>query len=106
MKIVRYFLLLITTVLCGCVYHQPIEQGNILSASKTQAIHRGMSSEAVIAKLGSPVLENMYSDNRMTYVYTNDPKRNEMHIKRFIVQFQNDQVVNIQSDIVPNIPPI
>ena len=106
MKNLRFFLLLITAMLCGCVYHPPIEQGNILSASRTQAIHVGMSSEALVAKLGSPVLENMYSDNRMTYVYTDQPSRNEMHIKRFIVQFQNDQVVNIQSDIAPNIPSI
>ena len=102
MKKLRTFLLLITALLCGCVYHQPIRQGNVLSPTKTQAIHQGMTSEEVVAKLGSPVLENMYSDNRMTYVYTNQPKRNKTEITHFIVQFQNDQVVNIQSDVAPN----
>lgn len=105
MKFLRFFLLLVTAALCGCVYHQPFDQGNILSPSKTQQIHRGMSSEEVVAKIGSPVLENMYSDNRMTYVYTRQPTRNKMEVTRFIVQFQNDHVVNIQTDL-PKIPSI
>lgn len=66
MKHLRFALLLITAALCGCVYHQPIQQGNIFTATKMETIHNGMSSADVIAKLGSPVLENMYADNRMT----------------------------------------
>lgn len=97
-------LLLISAILCGCVYHPPFEQGNILSPTQTQKIHRGMSSEQVVAILGSPVLENMYSDNRMTYVYTKSIKH-KTAVTRFIVQFQNDVVVNIQTDL-PRIPSI
>lgn len=97
MKSLRIFLLLITATLCGCVYHQPFEQGNILTPAKTQAIHRGMSSAQVTATLGSPVLKNMYADQRMTYVYTSQPTRNRTEVTRFIVQFQNDRVTNFRS---------
>lgn len=92
-------------LLTGCVYHQPFEQGNILTPTKTQAIHKGMTSEEVIAKLGSPVLENMYANNQMIYVYTKQPTRHTTEITRFIVQFQNDRVVNIATDL-PKIPKI
>ena len=96
MKHLRIFLLLMTVALCSCVYHQPFEQGNILTPTKMQSIHNGMSSAEVSAKLGTPVLQNIYSDNRMNYVYSRQPKRNHTEITRFIVQFRNDHVVDIQ----------
>ncbi len=105
MKFLRFFLLFVTATLCGCVYHQPFQQGNILSPAKTQSIHRGMTSEEVVATLGSPVLRNIYTDNRMTYVYTDQPTRNHTDITRFIVQFHNDRVVDIKTDL-PKIPTI
>lgn len=95
MKHLRLFLLLCTALLCGCVYHQQFQQGNILTPAKMESIHRGMTSEQVTAKLGSPVLENIYSDNRMNYVYTQQPTRNQTIVKRMIIQFQNDRVVSI-----------
>lgn len=97
MKHLRFALLLITAALCGCVYHQPFQQGNILTPSKMQAIHNGMTSEAVVAKLGSPVLQNMYADNRMNYVYTQQPTRHKTMVKRMVIQFQNDRVVDVST---------
>lgn len=99
MKTLRFFLLLITATLCGCVYHQPFEQGNILTTSKVQSIQPGMTSAEVIAKLGSPVLENMYKDNRMTYVYTSQPSRNQTIVKKLEIDFRNNHVTNIRTDL-------
>lgn len=96
MKQLRFFLLFFVTVLCGCVYHQPFEQGNILTPTKIQRIHNGMTSAEVVAELGSPVLQNIYSDNRMAYVYTKQPTRRHTEVTRLIVQFRNDRVVDIQ----------
>lgn len=90
---------LLSTVLCGCVYHPPVQQGNILSRAKVSMIHNGMSPQEVTAQLGSPVLQNMYSDNRLTYIYTNQTNRSDFSAKRVIIQFQNNQVVNVQSDL-------
>ncbi|MCX7125763.1 MAG: outer membrane protein assembly factor BamE [Gammaproteobacteria bacterium] len=103
MKLLRLLLVLATATLCGCVYHQPFEQGNILSPAKTQSIHTGMTSEDVVAKIGAPVLENIYANNRLVYVYTKQPKRNKTNISRFIVTFQNNRVVDIKTDM-PKIP--
>lgn len=97
MKQLRFALLLLTAVLCGCVYHQPVQQGNIFTATKMETIRNGMTSEQVVAKLGSPVLENLYVDNRMTYVYTDQPTRKDITVKRTIIQFQNDRVVNVET---------
>ncbi len=98
MKHLRIVLLLIAVTLCSCVYHQPIEQGNILTPAKMQTIHNGMTSAQVVAQLGTPVLQNIYSDNRMAYVYTRQPTRKRTEITRFIVHFHNDHVVDIQNN--------
>lgn len=99
MKFLRFLLLFITALLCGCVYHQAFEQGNIVTPKNTQSITLGMSSEAVIAKLGNPLLENIYADNRLVYVYTQQPTRHKTIISRFIVEFQNNRVMSIKTDI-------
>src|SRR3990167_11399099 len=98
MKKLCFLLPLIATImLCGCVYHPPIQQGNLLTKTKVDSIHPGMSSQEVTAQLGSPVLENMYSDNRMSYVYTDQPSRRVFIAKKAIIQFQNNQVTTVQS---------
>lgn|SRR3990167_2074316 len=105
MKLLRLFLILITTSLCGCVYHQVFDQGNILTPAKTQSVKVGMSSQEVVGILGTPVLENIYADNRLVYVYTQQPTRNKTIITRFIVTFQNNHVVDVKTDL-PKIPAI
>lgn len=96
MKYLRFLLLFTTVALCGCVYHPPFEQGNILTPAKMQNIHNGMTSTEVVAQLGSPVLQNIYNDNRMTYVYTRQPTHRHTEVTRFIVQFRNDRVIDTQ----------
>lgn len=91
-----FLLLFISATLCGCAYHHSFEQGNIISSSTAQDIHVGMTSEDVVAKLGSPVLKNVYADQRMTYVYSQQPTRNTTIVKRLIIQFSNNRVVSVQ----------
>lgn len=99
MKLLRIFLLVMTTAVCGCVYHHPFQQGNVITPSKAQTIHAGMTSAQVIAQLGSPVLKNAYSDGRMNYVYTSQPTRNRSIVKKLVINFRNDHVVNIRTDL-------
>lgn len=96
MNKLRFLLLLISVALCGCAYHHPFEQGNIISSSTAQQIHIGMTSEDVVAKLGSPVLKNIYADQRMTYVYSQQPTRNTTIVKRLIIEFRNDRVTSVE----------
>lgn len=99
MKAVRIFILIITAVLCGCVYHHPFQQGNVITPNKVQKIHAGMSSTQVVAALGSPVLKNVYTDGRMNYIYTSQPTRDKIIIKKLLIDFRNDRVVNIRTEL-------
>lgn len=96
----KLFALLLTVsamMLCSCVYHPPFQQGNILTPTKVQTIKPGMTSAQVITTLGSPVLKNMYVDNRMTYIYTSSPSCKKIVIKKVIIAFANDQVVDVRT---------
>ena len=99
------FSLLITATLCGCVYHPQFEQGNILTPHNTYAITLGMTPQEVVAKLGDPLLENIYADNRVVYVYTQQPSRHKTTVKRLILTFQNGHVVDIKTDVPRNANP-
>lgn len=99
MKKMTSILLISTALLSGCVYHQSFEQGNILTPTKVQTIHRGMTPQQVEAQLGSPVLKNIYAEQRMTYIYTQQPTRNKMIVRRLIIDFQHDHVTNIRTDL-------
>lgn len=99
MKKIASMLLVSTTLLSGCVYHQAFEQGNILTPAKVQTIHRGMTPQQVESQLGSPVLKNIYAEQRMTYIYTQQPTRHTMIVRRLIIDFQNDHVANIRTDL-------
>lgn len=96
-KLLAVVCALTVIALCGCVYHPPFQQGNILTPAKVQAVKTGMTVSQVTTILGSPVLQNMYADNRMTYVYTSSPSHNQMVIKKVMIDFANGQVVNIRT---------
>lgn len=96
MRALSIILIACSLLLSGC-YHQPIQQGNILSPEKTAQIKHGMSKQRVISLLGNPVLRNIYKDNRLVYVYTNQPSRHRMVKSQFIVTFRNNRVVSVAS---------
>lgn len=67
-------LLLMMFVLSGCsllhVHKRDIEQGNVITDQEISALHKGMTSEQVRHVMGNPMLLNIFSHNRMEYVYT------------------------------------
>lgn len=71
-KILFAFTLL--SFLSGCslfqIRHMEIEQGNVFSPEMVNELHTGMTEVDVRYVMGSPVLINTFSDNRVDYVYT------------------------------------
>jgi outer membrane protein assembly factor BamE len=65
-----------------------IEQGNIITPDMTQRLHTGMTEYQVKKVMGTPVLVNTFSDNRMDYVYTFKPGRGKMTEKQITLVFR------------------
>lgn len=87
--------------LSGCFLHPykvDIQQGNIITADDIIAIHNGMSAESVVARLGEPLLKNMYADGRMIYIYTYKHGYRKMIVNRMIITFSRGVVVDVQTD--------
>lgn len=67
-------LVLIGFLLSGCsffrVHKMDIEQGNIITQENVSQLHIGMSEAQVRAIMGTPLLVNIFTPNRVEYVYT------------------------------------
>ncbi len=98
MKLLRITLITSVLLLSGCVYHPPFSQGNILSPTKIAQIRNGMSPTQVVGILGTPVLENVYYNNHLVYVYTFKPSHRTMTENKMIITFVNNRVSDIESD--------
>lgn len=95
--------LLIALSLVSCTkvvpYYKPeIQQGNILNPSLIAQLKPGMSQEDVTQLLGTPVLNNPYNNNQLTYIYT-DQKNREPYVQHeLILQFKQNKLIHAQGD--------
>jgi outer membrane protein assembly factor BamE len=81
---------------CAWVYRYPIQQGNILSQSQISRIHHGQTKKQVVKLLGQPILQNIFTPNRLVYAYSLEDTHNKLHTKQFIVYLKNNKVVRVQ----------
>ncbi len=108
MKLKNFFplltVLLTSLTLSGCfIASKPdIEQGNLLSVEKLHLLHVGMDKAQVVGVLGSPILVNIFDDNRLVYVYTLKPGRGEFQAKQLLVYFSQGRVTHFITNIREN----
>lgn len=97
-RVTLIFLVCLITTLWGCVYHPNIQQGNIITDKDLGNLDTGMTKDQVRAALGDPVLVNIFSDNRMVYVYTFQPGHRRMQSTHLIIYLHNNHVTNFWTD--------
>ena len=99
-------ILIIITSLNGCIvfqgYSPPFSQGNLITPEQVSELHIGMSASQVLDIMGSPMLIDTFSDNRLDYVYTFQKSGKTVTHKRLIVSITNGRVSNIIADLVHN----
>jgi outer membrane protein assembly factor BamE len=89
-----------TTLLTGCAltlkpYQPPVQQGNVLKPEAVNQLRVGMSTQAVEALLGRPVLQDTFKPGRWTYVYTYRPSRGAYQKKQVILYFHGNRLEHI-----------
>lgn len=84
-------------ILAGC-YRIDVQQGNILPSSAIQKVHAGMSTNQVKRFFGEPVLTDVFTGNRLVYVYTFKPGIGDRHEKRLLIYFKNNRVTHFTTD--------
>jgi outer membrane protein assembly factor BamE len=92
--------MLMIFMLSGCSFFQIrrpiIEQGNVITNESVSRLHTGMSPAAVAEVMGTPVLSNILTPNRMEYIYTYQDRTNPRIVKRVSLIFSNGSLVRIE----------
>lgn len=95
-KITKLILICICTIMLNSCYHADIQQGNNLTAEQVKELKLGMTKAAVINLLGSPVLEDVFNDQRLVYVYTLLPNSGDYVQKKMTLYFKHDRLIKIE----------
>lgn len=77
-------------------YKMDIHQGNILDEDKVNRLRPGMSENEVRFLLGSPMLVDIFHQNRWDYVYYNKPGKEEPQQRRLSLFFENGRLARIE----------
>ena len=101
-------ILLLASTLAACtganvpfVYKIDIPQGNIVTQDMVSQLERGMDKQRVTYILGTPLLMDVFHQNRWDYVYSFTPGGGKRQGRRISLYFENDRLVRIEGDIKP-----
>ena len=105
--------LILPSLLAACnplralsVYTMEIQQGNYLSQEAVSKLQAGMTRDQVRFVLGTPLLVDIFHDNRWDYVYRRRrADSRETEERRLSVFFENDRLVRVEGDVTTGLGP-
>jgi len=81
-------------------YRINIQQGNYLEEDDVDQVQPGMTRSQVRFLLGTPMVEDLFNDERWDYVYYLKLGRSGKVFRRhFVVYFEGDQAIRIERDL-------
>lgn len=82
-----------------------IHQGNMLDEDRLARLRPGMSQDEVRFLLGTPMLVDIFHNNRWDYVYYNKQGKNEPEQQRVTLFFDNNnRLERIEPPLTPAAP--
>lgn len=81
-------------------YRIDVRQGNYVTQDMVAKLKPGMSRDQVRFALGTPLVADMFHDDRWDYVYRFQPGRGEAQQRRLIVFFEDGKLVRVGGDVV------
>ncbi len=82
--------------------HVPdIEQGNIITPEMVALLEPGMTKRQVRFALGSPMLIDVFHEQRWDYLLSIKRRNEPLEIKQFSVYFEGDALSRYEGDIEP-----
>jgi outer membrane protein assembly factor BamE len=109
MKKILITIFLILPLLTGCsswdnfsLVHTPdIEQGNIITPEMVALLEPGMSKRQVRFALGTPMLVDVFHQQRWDYLFSVKRRNEPVEIKRYSLYFEGDHLARFGGDIEP-----
>ncbi len=91
--------LILVFLLTACIYRLDIQQGNILAQRDIDKLRPGLTKNQVVYVLGSPVIDDSFSDDKWVYLYTFTNKKTEINTrKKLELWFEEDKLVTAKGD--------
>jgi len=84
------------------VYKITVQQGNIVTEEMVDRLEPGMTKSQVKFLLGTPMLTDLFHTNRYDYTYTIRRGHDEMAMKRLVLLFEDDTLVQVRGDLQPD----
>ncbi len=86
----------------ACVYKMEIQQGNYVSQEAAAQLKLGMTKDQVRFVLGTPLLVDIFRDDRWDYLYwRRRANSREVEERRFTLLFKDGTLNRIEGDVVP-----
>jgi outer membrane protein assembly factor BamE len=85
------------------VYRMEIQQGNYISQEAVSQLKLGMTKEQVRFVLGTPLVADIFHENRWDYVYRRQRANSrEVEERRVSVFFEGEKLVRLEGDVMPS----
>jgi outer membrane protein assembly factor BamE len=86
----------------GCVYRMEIQQGNYVSQEAAKQLKLGMTKDQVRFVLGTPLLADLFHEDRWDYVYWRQRANSRaVEDRRFTLFFREGALNRIEGDVIP-----
>ena len=92
-------------LLGGCVYRIDVQHGNYVTQDVAAKMKTGMSRTEVRALLGTPLLSDVFHNDRWDYYFSHSKAAKGAERKLFSVFFKDDKVESFTGDVQPPAPP-
>ncbi len=107
-KLLTLLVFIATLLLVGCsltempgVYRPNIQQGNVVTQQMVNQLEPQMSKSQVRFILGTPLLVDVFHQDRWDYLYSMDDHSDTVTTERIALYFEDDRLVGIQGDYRP-----
>jgi outer membrane protein assembly factor BamE len=88
------------------VYTINVQQGNMIDQSMVDQLRPNMTKRQVLYIMGSPMLKDIFHQDRWDYIYSNQPGGEPRQQKKITLIFDGDNIVGIQGDFRPSSLPV
>jgi outer membrane protein assembly factor BamE len=94
----------LAALLAGCsigmptLFRVPVLQGNVVDAEKVAQLEIGMTPRQVQYLLGTPLIDNSFSDHRWAYVFYFRDRNGRVNKSQLSLLFEDQQLAHIEGD--------
>jgi outer membrane protein assembly factor BamE len=83
------------------VYRPDVQQGNVVTQEMVNKLRPGMSRQQVQYIMGTPLLVDVFHQNRWEYLYSMEPGNEDRQQERISIYFEDGRLTRIAGDFRP-----